>query len=1550
MNAPSIKFRLVTDGGAQVKADLAGVESQVDRLAGAVSRIGHYGAGFLLLDQGIAPLIGHAVRAADTVTTLHNTLKLATSSAREAGLAYDALFQIAQRSRVGFAELGATYASISRAGQEMGISQQRLLAVTEAIGNAMTISGGSAQGMQAALTQLAQGLASGTLRGEELNSVMEQAPRLAKALADGLGVPIGRMREMGAAGEITAQQVINALESQSQVLSGEVTGATITVSQAFTTLQNAAIKAVGDFDSATGASSKLAGAVTTVAENVAALGKTVRDNEDTVSIVFGAAAGVAAAAGIAGVAAAVGKVSLAVYGLGAALTANPLTLTLLGLTAAAGAGVAALRTQSRTADGIAAAIKQLEDENRRSEEAMERAMGAGRAAGVDTIRKTIDDRKKAIAELRAEATLLQTKGLDTSAEEARLTRLSAAAKTAARDQEDLNRLRSKLSGVPEGYVKDMNEIIRLNQAGVLVGKEYTDVLRKQQDALLKKAGTAKAASQTLKDEWSIQVVRTYTSALGDLTRVQDQASAKAEELSASQAVLKRVMGGPEWAAFSRQQQEQIIYEASLAQAAEDSAAAQKSAAKAVEEAQKSAAKAIEEAKKSHDDLVGSLVKSADSTEAYALQLENEEQAADLAMTANLSLAVALQHVAIARLREKQLAMLGNEDAVLAIQREIDARERLILLIGSKEVRESNQKAAKDAAKAWDDSVEQMSKGLADALLRGGKSGRQYIEDQLRRPFAILIQAMVQPTIAGIGGWLGLPGVGSPLGGAPGAGSGMAGLGMLGTSSIAMGFSGAWGAGGGLMSTLNAGASLLGSGAIGSGLGVMAGALGPLALGAMLLAGLDDSGTLHTGAAASSDGTRARSISAPSLGTQGIVTSRQSQTAMNQIATGGAGALNATAKAFGLQGGYTVSTAYADDSSGDGAWGAMSISRAGQVRQDWRDGQTSRWAPRVFSDGQAGQQEYEGAVADTLLDELNAMGLPDWAMGILEDLGDAPEMQDLVEAVSQINELQTVLGALGHSMVDFSAFSEEALISLVSATGGGAALLGQLSSYEAKYYTTAEKRAALEAQLGSELAKVNLQMPRTRQEYRAMMDAALAMGDAGAPTVQVLLANADAFATLTPEIEEATEAVTRSAADIARERDGLQRRYLQVMGDTQALRQLELAQLDESNRALQQQIWAEEDRQATVAAAAKAQEDYNRALQTASSFLDGVTRSIRDFVKGGVGSNTLADDPATAMSVYRDQYRRAAAGDRDALQSITTAAGRVVSAAEQRMSASDGRRLIAQVSEELLALPGMLTPEQFIADAVTTSGGQTTAAVQLLPEQLDATIGARLSAGFDRIDANSDRQISRAEFLSAFAMLGTEQTLNSIFAKLDTNGDGQLSELEAIRNNALVSNDWLAIIRGDLAHIANLVFDLHYYQRHDLAHLTNVMQAGLTVRSEYRAGVLQTFAVGGAFGPGGVVQRPVAFPIGLMGEAGPEAILPLTRIGGTLGVRAVGGASSSDRLEPLLRELVAETARQGYELRAVVTSNNAIARRMREVELRGVMVRPAPDEPLAVEAV
>lgn len=758
--------------GTQASASLDRASAGAQALTGHLARMGHAAMGALAVNK--------LVDMADAVTTLNNTLRLATGSSAAAGQAYTALFDIAQRSRVSFTELGATFASLNRAGSEMGVSQQRMLAVTEAIGNAMTISGGSAQSMQAALIQLGQGMSSGVLRGEELNSVMEQAPRLAKALADGLGVPIGKLREMGAAGQITAEQVVRALESQAAVLRGEVAGATLTVSQGWTQLSNATLAAVGEFDKATGASSALAGAISSVASGVTTLGAVFRDNEVIISTTLGVLGGAATAAGVArvasaitgagGMVAAIGAVRVAFLGLTAAAAANPIGLALLGIGAVVGGAVAAGRAYSKTEGGIQAAIEQLKQENERSEAALQRAVDGGRMAGADNIRKAIEGRKKAIADLNAELALMNSQGLDTSAEDARLARHTQAMKAAQKDAESLAKLQQELDGVPPGYVEKMQEVIRLNQAGVLTGKAYTDALGKLQAELLKKTSASKDGAAASKQE---------------LNAYQELMAAIAAKLQSGQAEL--VQGR----ALTESQKLQIKLDADLAQgklkltpvheAAARAAIAELAAQerrRAVLEGELKLAQLVAEARQ--DELRGiealmhaqqeAAQKSLQSVKDRLTSLEEEERAAALAAAQNISLAEAVERVAIARLREEQTKFNDIEGGrYQEIEKEIAAREKLLGVIGRKEAREALKKTADEAAQELKRVTEQYEQGLINAAMQGGQSLKDYITGMLR---ATAFRIVLQPVMSGMAGVLaGVSGSGT----AAGASGGLAGL-------------------------------------------------------------------------------------------------------------------------------------------------------------------------------------------------------------------------------------------------------------------------------------------------------------------------------------------------------------------------------------------------------------------------------------------------------------------------------------------------------------------------------------------------------------------------------------------------------------------------------------------------------------------------------------------------------------------------------------------------------------------------------------------------------
>ena len=198
------------------------------------------------------------IRTADAFSALDTRIKLVTHSLRERKAVEYELLQLSNEARVPLTHTAELYAKLARSTQNLHYSHKELLGVTRNIAEALTISGDNAQSAQAALTQLGQGLASGTLRGEELNSVMEQTPRLAQAIADGLGISIGELRTVAAEGKLTSKAVVEAIRSQSDVLNAEFAQIAPTVSQSTSVAKNAFLSVVGAIDKATAASGTLA--------------------------------------------------------------------------------------------------------------------------------------------------------------------------------------------------------------------------------------------------------------------------------------------------------------------------------------------------------------------------------------------------------------------------------------------------------------------------------------------------------------------------------------------------------------------------------------------------------------------------------------------------------------------------------------------------------------------------------------------------------------------------------------------------------------------------------------------------------------------------------------------------------------------------------------------------------------------------------------------------------------------------------------------------------------------------------------------------------------------------------------------------------------------------------------------------------------------------------------------------------------------------------------------------------------------------------------------
>lgn len=243
-----------------INGSLSQLRDQAGQVGAVLSRIG----GAIGVGLGVREL----VEVADQYKNLQARLKLAVTSQEEFNRADAALFEIAQRNRSPLAETVTLYARLAPSVQALGRSQADVLAATDAIGQAVSLSGASSEAAAGALMQLGQSFASGQLRGEEFNSVIEQTPRLAQAIADGMGVPLGALRALAQEGKITSTAVLDALLKERTRLAEEYASLPDTVSGALTRLKNAFQRAFGERDTSSGLTAGLAQALQLVAQHL----------------------------------------------------------------------------------------------------------------------------------------------------------------------------------------------------------------------------------------------------------------------------------------------------------------------------------------------------------------------------------------------------------------------------------------------------------------------------------------------------------------------------------------------------------------------------------------------------------------------------------------------------------------------------------------------------------------------------------------------------------------------------------------------------------------------------------------------------------------------------------------------------------------------------------------------------------------------------------------------------------------------------------------------------------------------------------------------------------------------------------------------------------------------------------------------------------------------------------------------------------------------------------------------------------------------------------
>ncbi|MCL7841673.1 tape measure protein [Pasteurella multocida] len=244
----------------------AGIESISRQLA----RLQHFSTGLIGINIGTSG-IQSLFNTADAYNNYEARIRLVSRSNKEAQGTFRELMQVANDTGQLFEATAELYTRVYRS-MGSNANNAEILQFTKTIQQALVVSGAGAQEAKAALIQLSQGLASGTLRGEEFNSVAEQAPVILEILQKSLGKTRGELRKMAEDGKLTPQLILAATKEAQEQIQAQYDQMPKTISRAVNELSNAWLQFIGQADNASSASSLIASSISALASSLDELG------------------------------------------------------------------------------------------------------------------------------------------------------------------------------------------------------------------------------------------------------------------------------------------------------------------------------------------------------------------------------------------------------------------------------------------------------------------------------------------------------------------------------------------------------------------------------------------------------------------------------------------------------------------------------------------------------------------------------------------------------------------------------------------------------------------------------------------------------------------------------------------------------------------------------------------------------------------------------------------------------------------------------------------------------------------------------------------------------------------------------------------------------------------------------------------------------------------------------------------------------------------------------------------------------------------------------
>lgn len=746
-----------------------------------------------------------------------------------------------------------------------------------------------------------------------------------------------------------------------------------------------------------------------------------------------------------------------------------------------------------------------------------------------------------------------------------------------------------LAGVKDGFYKDLNALKAGYEDGLLSQSAY----QKSVAELMKKNGGSTGGTESAKAIKSEQ--NAYTELIASIkAKIEVDRLELALGVNATESQKIRAKLDQDLAAGKIKLSE--AHKLSTNALLDDLAALEKQQ-KAYDEALKSATARqdlrAKEAAGINDYLVAqqeAAAKSLGSVKERVQSLVDEQSAVDLSIALNISLAEAIERVAIARLQEKQAGFYQDSEGYAALQKEIDARNELARLAGSKAKREAATEANKQIAQDWERTVNQIDDtfrmGFADMVNNGTSSWKSFtkslattfkttVADAIYKTFA---QKFVVNLVANVLRVTGLSDAANAVAG----GSGSSG-GLINNASNAYSL---YGAATGYSNGVATAASFLGAGsaagssALALGYGNAVGAIGGDALGAMIAG----NGAWAGVSVAAAEGAAAGAAAGTAVAAEGVAAGGAATAGTGILASipvwgwAALGALALGSYFGGRKGGPKVGSfegmGVGELATNSNSAAALAVTTSieagfkntaailGDTASTLQSGVAFALDPQGDSQTQLqvvgtlnGQQVYnrsdrlggienvdrgEEALTKAIADETTravyaglqasniAQQMKDYLAGV--DIGADPKLlTQRLNEVLQVKALAVAYEGLNNNLSKVFDSSTSASQALLSLFGGLDGFNTKFGAYYNNFYSDQERNALTIKNVSASLATLGYTLPATRDGFRALVDAQDLTTESGRTTYVTLLGLSDAFASVTDSAASAADAA-KAAAD------------------------------------------------------------------------------------------------------------------------------------------------------------------------------------------------------------------------------------------------------------------------------------------------------------------------------------------------------------------------------------------------------------------------------------